>query len=285
MDTSLIYVPYDTGYFDVRMGHGPTHFREQGIRKRLEERGHSVVETTIEASAAWRAEVRTAFELFDRISREVDAAVVAGRFPLVISGNCNGSVGAVSGIREEPLAIVWFDGHGDFNTPEITTNGSLDHMGLAIATGRCWRTLASCVAGFRPVNPRHVILVGARDFDTSEISHLQEAGVSHVTVPAVREHGIAPSLAPLLQHLKDEVSGVYIHVDLDVHDPRDMPSNEFAPPDGLSRAEVREAVSTVSQHLPVRGGGIASYDPALDHSGRAFEAGAELVNLVVQARA
>ena len=40
--------------------------------------------------------------------------------PLVLGGCCCSHVGAVEGLaaRHERLGIVWFDAHGDLNTPE-----------------------------------------------------------------------------------------------------------------------------------------------------------------------
>jgi arginase len=54
----------------------------------------------------------------------------------VLSGNCNtAAIGAIAGAGPEDLGIVWFDAHGEFNTPETTTTGFIDGMGLAIAVG------------------------------------------------------------------------------------------------------------------------------------------------------
>jgi arginase len=88
------------------------------------------------------AEVATAFELDGLLAGEVRTAVEAGEFPLVLSGNCNTSVGTLSGVGTEGLGVIWFDAHADFNTPETTTTGFTDGTGLAIAVGHCWVTMA-----------------------------------------------------------------------------------------------------------------------------------------------
>ena len=46
----------------------------------------------------------------------------------------------VTGLDESSPGVVWFDAHGDFNTPESTIDGYFDGMPLAILTGGAWRT-------------------------------------------------------------------------------------------------------------------------------------------------
>jgi arginase family enzyme len=82
-------------------------------------------------------------------------------FPLVLAGNCNTAVGTLSGADPEGLGVVWFDAHGDFNTPETTTTGFIDGMGLAIAVGHCWKAMARGVSGFSPVLEENVVIGGS----------------------------------------------------------------------------------------------------------------------------
>jgi len=77
---------------------------------------------TIEVPDEERAEIRTAFELMTALAGAVRAARAAGRFPLVLAGNCNTAVGTLGGLGSDAApAVLWFDAHADFNTPETTT--------------------------------------------------------------------------------------------------------------------------------------------------------------------
>ena len=42
---------------------------------------------------------------------------------MVLSGNCNSCLGTIAGINSAQLGVVWFDAHGEFNTPETTQSG------------------------------------------------------------------------------------------------------------------------------------------------------------------
>jgi len=87
--------------------------------------------------------------------------------------------------------VLWFDAHGDFNTPESTLGGFLDGMALAIATGRCWTGLAATVPGFTPVAEENVVLVGARDLDRANCT-----STSTSTVGCARRRSRLPSRSP-----------------------------------------------------------------------------------------
>lgn len=90
-------------------------------------------------SETWRAELQTAFALRRAISRAVTAARHRGQVPLLLSGNCNATIGVLGGLAApgRRLGLVWLDAHGDFNTPDIDPSGFLDGHGLAMAVGRC----------------------------------------------------------------------------------------------------------------------------------------------------
>ena len=46
-----------------------------------------------------------------------------------LAGNCNTTLGAISGLMPMNFGLVWFDAHGDYNTPETTTSGFLWDLG------------------------------------------------------------------------------------------------------------------------------------------------------------
>ena len=124
MTVELIQVPYDAGHRGRRMGCGPGHFIAHGAADRLRSTGHTVTVSAVETSDAHPAEIATTFELARRLAGRVRAACRAGRFPLILSGNCSCCLGVVAGLdRSEDAAVLWLDAHADFNTPETTTSG------------------------------------------------------------------------------------------------------------------------------------------------------------------
>ncbi|HYZ90615.1 MAG TPA: arginase family protein [Myxococcales bacterium] len=275
MHVWLIVVPYDSGQRAVRMGAGPLKLALAADRLRA--RGTEVTVTTVEAPAGFRTEVGTTFALHRSVAAEAGEAIANGAFPIVLSGNCSGSIGAFAAAGAG-TGIAWFDGHGDFNTPETTVSGFLDGMALAVATGRCFGTLARSIPRFAPVAERDAFLVGSRHLDPGERDALTKSDVGWVTVASIRERGPAAALEPALRRVR--ARRLHLHVDLDVHDPALAPANEFAPRDGLTREEVQASVRAIAAARPICSASFAAYDPAVDPSGKCLEAGLQLIELV-----
>ena len=263
-----VFAPYDSGQRGARMGAGPDHLWDNGLPELLRsEYRPSLTFVDLDPETDPPAEVATAFELDRLVSEQVREAVAAGEFPLVLSGNCNTSVGTIAGAGPEALGVVWFDGHADFNTPETTTTGFTDGMGLAIAVGHCWKGMTGDVPGFSPVAEENVVLAGARAIEPSEETRLAASGVAVVGADRIESEGLG-ALEAALDELRGRVGRVYVHLDLDVLDPaRVGKANEFAPEGGLGAEDLRGALGMVRERFSVAAAGIASYDPAFDVDG------------------
>jgi arginase len=163
---------------------------------------------------------------------------------------------------------VWFDAHADFNTPETTTTGFTDGMGLAVVVGHCWNEMARDVPGFSAVAERDVVQAGVRAMEPAEEERLAASEVSVVGADRIGQEGPG-ALEAALDGLKSRVGRVYVHLDLDVLDPeRAGKANEFAPEGGLGAEDLKTALGVLRERFAVAAAGIASYDPAFDADGR-----------------
>lgn len=281
MDVDLLIVPYDTGRRGWRMGAGPEHVLRGGLVERLRSAGHAVVSSVIEAEAKdASAEIATAFLLMRRIAGHVREAIGAGRFPLVLSGNCNSACGTLSGIPQDSRAVFWFDAHGDCNTPETTQSGFLDGSALATALGWCWRSLASTIPGFRPVHEDSTLLLGARDLDSLEADLVHRSGVRVLSSEDLRAGRLAPALAELRSQ------AAYVHCDLDVLDPSVGQANPFpAVAGGLDVQELEQAIRTIARGVPLRAAALTAYAPESDVEGRILDAALHTIDVLVDSAA
>ena len=280
----IIQVPYDSGRRGVRMGRGPAALAPP-IAEAARSRGARSSIESIDIGDDLQGEAKVVFGLAAALIPRVRAALDAGSTPVVLSGNCNAAIGTVTAIDPLRTGIIWFDAHGEFNTPETTASGFLDGMGLAVATGRCWRTMAAAVPGFRPFPDTNIVLVGAREFDAEEERELQRTAIGIVRPRLIREWGVEGALVPTLAALRQRVSGVYVHLDLDVLDPSEGTANPFPASGGLTVDEVDAVMGLVRERFTIRGVGVASYDPEADRDGRARSAAIRLVDTVLMARA
>jgi arginase len=274
-DIRIIAVPYDSGHLDRRMGAGPQHLLSNGLAESLRPGGRGVSIAPIRHERDPPAEVATAFELQDLVSRQVRAAIDENRLPLVLSGNCNtAAVGSLAGAGPENLGIIWLDAHGEFNTPETTTTGFIDGMGLAMAVGHCWKEMVKGVPGFSPIPEENVVMAWVRAAGVAEQERFDASGVTVVGPNDGRE--VLRAFADALDDLRSRVERVYVHLDLDVLDAAKVGmANEFAISEGMDVEQLEAALSMVRERFAVVAAGIASYDPSFDNDGRVLRAATE----------
>lgn len=182
--------------------------------------------------------------LYDEVADAVAADVAAGRVPVVLSGDCTTSLGMVAGLQRAGIdpALVWFDAHGDVQTPETSTSGYLGGMPVRQLVGGADRTVAEHL-GLRSVPEHEVVLVGARDLDPPEAEFLADSPIQRVTV---EDAGTTLPRGP-----------VYLHLDVDVVDPRDLPGLLFPVPGGPRLPAVAAAVRQVLASCEVVAIGLA----------------------------
>lgn len=266
------------------MGKGPERFIAQGIERLLLASGHSVQCETLRVPEAFPAEIATSFALYRLLAARIRESVAEATFPLVLAGNCGSTLGVLAGIDTADLGLIWFDGHGDFNTPETTQSGFLDGMGLAMATGRCWRNLTAAIPGFQALPEARIVHIGGRDFDAEEHAALRHSKIAVVEAEQIRMEGVVASLLLALEGLRQAgVHRVHIHLDLDVLDPQHTPANELAPPEGLTVTQVAEAIALVGGHFQICAGTVSAYDPEFDPAAATLRAGLILIETIVEA--
>jgi len=281
MKIQLIKVAYDCGYKGQRQGRGPDHFLKHNIGRILAADGHQVKISEVESHSDFTIEVMTAFELSRLLADEVRRSIEEGFFPVVLSGNCNSCLGTLAGIGPDSLGVVWFDAHGEFNTPETTLSGFLDGMPIAIATGRCWKSVAATIPGFIPVAEKNLVLVGARDLDPQEQRLLEQSKINLVRTVENDDTEIFRRIEAALIRLQKRVTGVYLHIDMDAFEVGGGAANHYGATGGVSPEFMLQAIALVKDCIPVRGCAIASYDPAFDRDAGFLEAGIQSIRKIV----
>jgi arginase len=268
-DVTVLAMPYDSGQLRRRMGRGPEAFLEAGLATRLSADGRDVEVRTIEASSRFPTELSTPFDLNRQLAVAVRDAASRSAFPLVLSGNCIGTTGALAGLGIDDLAVLWFDAHGDFNTPDSTRTGFLDGMALSVVCGLAFDGMAAGIPGFRPLPASRVVLAGTRDFDPGERERFEAAG-GGVGEPEVIARDGAVSL---LRGLRGRASRLYVHLDLDVLDPSEGIANGYPTPGGLLISQVAAMIAFCRSHFRLVGATLSSYDPTEDTNQAVLRAG------------
>lgn len=282
MSIRLILDPYDSGHRGQRMGMGPLTMAENGLAHRLGKVAGPVRTSMIEFEMDFAIEMATTFGVLREIAREAHEARQAGEFPLVVSGSCNSTAGALAAQETERLGLIWFDAHGDFHTPETTTSGFMGGLPLSIVVGHCWRAMAASIPGFEPLPEKNVIMVGLRDIDPGEEERFAKSDVQVLRVEEMLKQGIETSLASALEPLRGEIDSLYLHLDLDVCDPDSAPVNPYQPAGGLSPSQMRDCLRTLGSAYPIAGASVTAYDPDCDPARLGMSVAFELIDTLAE---
>jgi len=199
----------------------------------------------------------TAQKRMAEIYEELARVVASGPPSLVYAGDCLSVIGVLAGLQRNGThpTLYWFDAHGDFNTWDTTESNFLGGMPLAMVTGRGEQTIVDAVE-LQPLDDSHVILVDGRDLDSSEHEAIATSGITVMTVDDIISTPVAPG-------------PIYVHVDVDVVDPRDLPAINYPAPRGPSARSVAEAVSVLALSGRVVAASVSSWNPALEGASRA----------------
>jgi arginase len=264
---ALIKMPYVGERNVPDTSRGPEYLEQGGIQKLLEEHG---VETIQVSTVALTADEERAYGSWNHLAladgdlaKLVSEARRTGYLPVGLLANCNGLLGMLAGLQHsgpsgKPLRVgmVFIDAHGDFNTPETTLSGMLGGMPVAIAAGQCLTRLR-LKAGLEPALPtRHIVEMCVRDTDPLEEELLDRSDIQQLTLEDVRTR--SANLHREMKRLSEITDVIYIHVDMDGLDPREVPGHPLTVPGGPTSIELAAALTEMFKYDKVAAFGVAS---------------------------
>jgi arginase len=287
MRISLIGVPMYLGADRLGVDLGPTAIRYAGIEHRLAALGHEVspIETVPVPSPSSppvpgdrQKYLPEIMDMANRLAERVECAIQTEALPMVLGGDHSIALGSVSGAAKAagPIGVIWVDAHGDFNTDETTPSGHIHGMILAALCGYGNRKLKSVAGGGPHVDPRRVVIVGARDLDAGEKLLLREAGVHVRTMADLDDRGMAEVIREAITLATDGAHGVHVSFDLDVLDPRNAPGVGTPVRGGLSLREAHTAMELIAASGKLTSLDLVEVNPLLDTCNQTAELAVEL---------
>ena len=219
------------------------------------------------------------------IATAVAAASRAGQAVLLTGGDCSHITGVIGGLQDAHgvdarIGLVWFDAHGDFNTPKTTISGMLGGMPVAVAAGLGhpqWR-IGSHISA--PLPTERSLMVDVRNLDPLEEQLIRATDVV-VAAPAPGYPGVA--LAPAVADLAARCDLIYLHIDSDILDERYVPNHRTREPNGPDMAQVLAAVDTVMATGKVAAYAVVSVYSEGEGSATSVASGIELIQGGLQA--
>ena len=273
---SLIGVPMDLGQMRRGVDMGPSAIRYAGITDRLQKMNYNVrdlgdidVVRTYEKEDTQPQDLRNLTEVVDasvNLKQTVSDEIEKGHFPLVLGGDHSMAIGSVAGAMKhyENMGLIWYDAHGDINTPETSPSGNIHGMPLAVSLGYGHERLTSIFENNKHIKPENVVLIGIRDLDDGEKELLRELNVKVYTMHEIDAVGMPQVMKETIEYLKERTDGVHLSFDLDGIDPKEAPGVGTPVIGGASYRESHVAMEMLAESDLITSAEFVEVNPMLD---------------------
>src|SRR5262245_313397 len=218
-----------------------------------------------------------------KLSDQVQAALESGSIPIILGGDHSIAIGSVSGLAtyyrksDQRVGVIWFDAHGDMNTPETSPSGNIHGMPFAAILGRGVKELTE-INGFSPkVYPENCVLIGARSIDPEEAATIKTSNIRVMTMRELDERGMSAVMDDAVWLASRNTAGFHVTMDMDFVDPFYAPGVGTPVPGGPTYRESHLAMEKIADSGKMISFELTEVNPVLDVSNRTAELGVQLI--------
>jgi arginase len=226
-------------------------------------------------------------EQCDRVAQAVKENLLAGFFPIVLSGDHSSALGTMSGVKaahpNKQMGVIWIDAHADIHSPYTSPSGNIHGMPLAAAMGldnlACqvnepgditiahWNKMKNIAIAGPKIQPEHLIYFGVRDFENAEAKAIEKNNIRLVKVEELRFRGLQVCVQEAIDKLKN-CDLIYISFDVDSMDCDNISYGTGTPvPHGLLPTEVMQIIDLFLATKKVTCIEFTEINPLLDNKG------------------
>ena len=266
---------------------GPSAIRYAGLDGRIESLGYAYedrgnVGTAVpeaidpgDEQARFLPQIK---ETCRHIADLVAEAAGSGSIPIVLGGDHSVALGTLGGLHRVhgPGGVVWFDAHGDLNSPETSPSGNVHGMVLAAALGRAGERFEGDGWELPALALSRVALVGVRSLDEGERELLKELDACVFTMSDVDRLGVERAVREALTHVAGP-GFVHVSLDMDVVDPDVAPGVGTPVRGGLSYREAHLALELIAESGLATSLDVVEVNPILDRENETGKLAVELV--------
>jgi arginase len=286
----IIGVPLDLGADRRGVDMGPSAIRYAGLSEKLKSLGIKVedrgnIETPIAeaikvefSNAKYLSKVR---EVCLRLSKEVSSSLKANKLPIVLGGDHSIAIGTLAGIRnglKSEFGVIWLDAHGDFNTPDITPSGNIHGMSLAFSAGQGSKWFPSPPWPRRSVDPKKIVIVGARQLDPAEQINLKKMRLHVFSMADIDRSGMKSIMTEAIKLASnDGQNKIHVSLDMDLLDPSEAPGVGTPVRGGATYREAHLAMEMIHESSLMKSLEVVEVNPILDQQNATAELAVELI--------
>jgi arginase len=132
--------------------------------------------------------------------------------------------------------------------------------------------------GWAPkIDPRNVALIGIRDVDLLEATHVKESGVRAFTMRDIDEKGLPRVMEEAIAIASAGTAGIHLSFDMDSVDPDEAPGVGTPVRGGMTYREAHLAMEILSDAAKLVSLEVVEVNPVLDVANRTADLAVELM--------
>ena len=259
---------------------GPTTMANGGIQDALKQAGATVRVAEVALTKDEEAEYGGWKRLGWALGHYAD--IVAqnerdGYFTVGLHASCPSMPGLAAGLQHSGptreqlrIAMVWLDAHPDFNTPETTRSGGLGGMPVAVAMGDALQGIRLDAHLDPPLAQSLVVMGGIRLVDPLEQYRLDNSLIQVLSVDDLRNH--TPAVFAQFDRLSRLADKIFVHVDMDLLDPKEVMGHGNKVPNGPSSEQIASLFQEVFARYPKLSAVAFATIPGKDEGGLSIAA-------------
>jgi arginase len=270
----------------------PAALRAAGLFDRLRSAGYEVVDLGDDPQQVFKPDTESprarnlpaVLKSIEALKPRVEQAVKSGALPLILGGDCSIALGTVAGARRyfRNISMVYMDADADLNTPATTTSGCLDGMVVSHLTGRGAPELVRFWSEPFLVREPDLALFGVSRLDPPEEAVLANSPLRRYLAADVKRVGASASAKTALERIRGNGNEFILHFDVDVI--ADFAATNYPNSNGLSFADVREALLVFAQQKNLAAIEITAFNPTKDPDGVAARKIVDLLAEILRVR-
>jgi arginase len=289
----LIGAEIGEGAGEVGCKAGPAALRAHGLSLSLTRQGSPAVWGAFVSSQAQllaQSKMAVVQEFSPRLAHATRAAAARGRVPVVVGGDHSCAVGTWSGVADAlkdrgNLGLIWIDAHLDAHTPDTSESQHPHGMPLAALLGHGDAALTGLFGWRGKLKPQHVVVMGARSYESGEHALLQSLGVRVMDMQEIEARGFAACFEEALAIVNHGTAVYGITFDVDGLDPQDAPGVGTPVERGIRLADALTALHSVAADARMAAFELVEYNPELDQDGITARASLALIEAALAGRA
>lgn len=268
---------------------GPSAIRYANLSSKLESLGYRVQDLgniNVPTPEMHDGEVnhglrylREVAQLSQTLADMVKNVIEEGHLPIVLGGDHSVAIGSLAGLSQTNpnYGVIWFDAHGDMNTPETTPTGNIHGMPLAVSLGYGHPDLTSIGGFIGKVKPQNVVLVCIRSIDREEAELIRKTGVKCFTMAEIDMRGMATVMSEAIEIAAAGTDGIHLSLDLDALDPMFAPGVGTPVNGGVTYREGHLAMELLANSGKLQSVDVVEVNPILDKQNQTARMAVELL--------